>query len=47
LIYALKYEGFTNIKNVKYGEEGSDIRLIKELDSRKAESFVMEAQKPL
>jgi len=47
LTYALKSVGFTNIKNVKYGEEGSDKRLIKELDSRKSESFVMEAQKPL
>lgn len=31
LTYALKNVGFTNIKKVKYGEEGSDKRLIKDL----------------
>lgn len=38
--------GFVNIKKVEYGIEGHDSRLIKESESRKFESLVMEAQKP-
>lgn len=38
--------GFINIKKVDYGKEGSDPRLIKEPETRKLESLVMEAQKP-
>jgi len=39
--------GFINVKKVVYGEEGSDRRLIKETESRKNESLVIEAQKPV
>jgi hypothetical protein len=38
--------GFINIKKVKFGEEGSDLRLIKEEAVRKWETLVVEAQKP-
>jgi len=46
LTSALKNAGFTNVKKVKYGIEGSDTRLIKEQDVRKDESICFEAQKP-
>lgn len=46
LTYALKSIGFVNIRKVNYGIEGSDSRLIKEQESRKEESLIMEAQKP-
>ena len=38
--------GFKNIKKVEYGSEGSDKRLIKDPESRKKVSLVMEAQNP-
>ena len=44
---ALINVGFINIKKVKFGEEGSDKRLIKEEEVRKWETLVVEAQKPL
>jgi predicted SAM-dependent methyltransferase len=37
--------GFINIRKVKFGEEGTDKRLIKEEEVRKFESLVLEAQK--
>ncbi len=46
IIEALKSVGFTNIKKVKFGEEGTDKRLIKEEEVRKWETIVVEAQKP-
>jgi predicted SAM-dependent methyltransferase len=47
LIYkALNNIGFVNIKKVKFGEEGTDKRLIKEEVVRKWETIVVEAQKP-
>jgi predicted SAM-dependent methyltransferase len=48
LISMVLYDiGFVNIKKVKFGEEGSDKRLIKEEAVRKWETLVVEAQKPL
>jgi predicted SAM-dependent methyltransferase len=41
----LKELGFRNIKVVEYGKEVTDRRLIKEEESRRFESLVMEAQK--
>lgn len=42
----LREVGFVNVKKVEYGIEGADQRLIKEKESRKKESLVIEAQKP-
>lgn len=42
----LKAIGFVNIKRVKFGEEGTDKRLIKEENTRKEVTLVIEAQKP-
>jgi len=44
---ALNSVGFVNIKEVIFGEEGTDKRLIKEEWVRKWESIVVEAQKPI
>lgn len=43
---ALESIGFINIRKVAFGEEGTDKRLIKEESVRKAETLVVEAQKP-
>ncbi|MDD2604608.1 MAG: methyltransferase domain-containing protein [Desulfobacteraceae bacterium] len=43
---ALELQGFVNIKKVEFGKEGTDHRLIKEKESRKHETLVIEAQKP-
>lgn len=43
---ALELKGFVNIKKVEFGKEGTDKRLIKELEERKHETLVIEAQKP-
>ena len=43
---ALNNIGFINIRRVKFGEEGTDRRLIKEEDVRSWETLVVEAQKP-
>ena len=42
----LRAVGFINVKKVEYGIEGHDQRLIKEPESRKFESIVMEAKRP-
>ena len=42
---ALKRAGFSNIKKVEFGIEGTDNRIIKEEDVRKWETIVVEAQK--
>ena len=44
---ALRAVGFINVKKVEYGIKGHDKRLIKETETRKFESLVIEAQKPL
>jgi predicted SAM-dependent methyltransferase len=44
---ALKNVGFINIKKVKFGEEGTDKRLIKEEGVRQWETLVVQAQKPV
>lgn len=46
LSYALKRVGFINIRQVEFGKEGTDKRLIKEEEVRKFETLVLEAQKP-
>lgn len=46
LVITLETAGFINVKVVKYGEEGTDQRLIKEEPVRRWETLVMEAQKP-
>jgi predicted SAM-dependent methyltransferase len=46
LTRALEISGFVNIKKVEFGKEGTDRRLIKEPEGRRAETLVMEAQKP-
>ena len=43
----LKIIGFTNIKQVEFGKEGTDKRLIKEEEVRRIGTLVVEAQKPL
>ena len=43
---ALESSGFINIKQVEFGKEGTDKRLIKEKEVRKAGTLVLEAQKP-
>lgn len=43
---ALKIQGFINIKEVEFGKEGVDKRLIKEKEIRRYETLVIEAQKP-
>jgi len=43
---ALELIGFINIKEVEFGKEGIDKRLIKEEEVRKFETLVIEAQKP-
>ena len=42
----LESQGFSEVKKLEYGLEGTDKRLIKDLASRKEESLVIEAQKP-
>lgn len=44
---ALEIQGFINIYEVKFGETGQDMRLIKEEKERKHETLVIEAQKPI
>jgi predicted SAM-dependent methyltransferase len=46
LTKALELNNFINIKEVEFGKEGSDPRLIKEEEVRKYETLVLEAQKP-
>ena len=46
LLKALELIGFINIKEVEYGKEGEDKRLIKEQETRKFETLIIEAQKP-
>ena len=41
----LKQAGFSNIKKVEFGKEGSDSRIIKEEQAREWETIVIEAQK--
>jgi len=43
---ALELQGFINIRQVEFGVEGTDTRLIKEEEVRKKQSLVIEAQKP-
>lgn len=47
LTKALELNGFVNVKEVEFGKTGKDIRLIKEEEIRRAETLVIEAQKPL
>lgn len=47
LTKALELNGFVNVKEVEFGKIGKDIRLIKEEEIRRAETLVIEAQKPL
>jgi len=42
----LNQTGFTDIRKVEYGSGGKDKRLIKEKESRRHESLVIEMQKP-
>ena len=44
---ALEIQGFINIKEVEFGKDGVDKRLIKEEEVRKHETLVIEAQKPM
>jgi predicted SAM-dependent methyltransferase len=46
LTKALEITGFTNIRKVEFGKEGTDKRLIKEEEVRRCETLVLEAQKP-
>lgn len=46
LTYALKTTGFVNVREVEFGIEGTDKRLIKEKESRREGTLVIEAQKP-
>ncbi len=46
LTVALGMQGFKNIKELKFGETGTDKRLMKEEAVRKHETLVMEAMKP-
>lgn len=46
LSVALELQGFINIKEVEFGVEGTDKRLIKEEEVRKDGTLVIEAQKP-
>ena len=45
LKYMLEKNGFTNVRKVEFGVEGSDQRLIKEESVRKWETLVVEARK--
>jgi predicted SAM-dependent methyltransferase len=46
LSYALSSTGFVNINKVLFGTGGVDTRLIREPESRRYETLVMEAKKP-
>lgn len=46
LCYALESVGFTRVRKVEFGTEGTDKRLIKEEEYRKEETLVVEGQKP-
>ncbi|MDT7831926.1 methyltransferase domain-containing protein [Flavobacteriaceae bacterium S356] len=46
LVNTLKEIGFVDVKEVAFGEEGTDPRLIKEEPYRKDETLVVEARKP-